>query len=1406
MRSASVAFFILITAIVLIPLFAPVTPARGALTWEFNTEGDAESWDIGCCHDLLRPYTVTGGILSAMVTGSDPYMCTLALSAPTEDLPVAHVRMRVGPGGGMLAALYWSTDQQPGMDESQKAEFTVAPDGEWHDYFIPLWQHASWVGALNRLRFDPPERGWPALVDIDFVRLGEGPALALSSPQMVALAGEPAVLRCQVVNAGPTAAEHISVHLSAPSDLAIAEPPTRMVGALASGADAAVTWHVTASAPGTYSCRADLAWPGGISASSTTLTVRAAPPPLSPDRPAGGQAYLADGHAVLENENLRLLFPQTSSTYDACVIFAWTNTGWRRVGAMAPLGHLAYRASDGRTHAMDVAATECVAENGALATLHFQHSVADVDGATWTFTAAYSTGSSDYIVAMAHGITPSLTRSLAHFSGPIVYAGDGAFGASKETAILSGLEWLESEECSSTTLDITTWDHYRIVPHPYKLTAGAMAVAGDGCLVGLIWDPTAPWDGTHANLAARFASPNLVEGGDNHLMQVFAPSPPSNVLENGVYAPFPVTIGPSAPVNLESHLVVEFGADAVAINEYWLSVYGPAQPSTMPRSIEEEIALCRLGWETLWDPASGWSHAVGWGHEPYPGFAALHWIDYLNSDDPAVRATLQQRVDTALDLMVAWWGEGGVVNTGGIHIFDWPFPFFKGHLDAGLGNIAGQANGILATQEADGSWRWSGGEFGTPGETAIGLCASNAMRLLRHARLTKNRTSLAAGLKALAFMDTFVVPRGAQTWEVPLHTPDILASGHAAGAYLEGYRITADPHYLERAVYWARTGLPFVYFWQAENRRDAMHGATIPVFGASLWTWSWLGRAVQWCGLVYAFHLNRLSDYDNSMDWRAIADSITVSGTHQQRSDGTYPDAFSLLDDTLHGVYINPEDIAKNVWWMIGVDPEFKTAVVRFENAAVHLSTQAAIDGAELVGVGSDTRLTAVLTYCADETNYAVVVGMRLPSSVSVDGRTLSSAADVDSVGEGWQYTSAGLLIIKAVHITAAAQYEITSPESFPPAPPADLQAVGYPDRVVLTWQANTEPDLSRYLIYRATATGGPYSYVGYCSKQATSYTDYLSSQGVTYYYVITARDSNLNESAYSNEASATPGDATPPDAVTDFTATGGESSVALAWTNPDADFVSTTIVYRADRFPTAIDDGVTVYQGAENAFADTNAPPGATAHYAAIASDAYGNCASPATAQAMPYETIALPEMGSGWHLVSLPWMPLDPDPAVVFGPNQVETRLYRYDTTAKGYVGYLAGDPGLFGDCGRGAGYWLYLDETSSLGYASLPEWSVQTIAAPMAGWHLIGHPWRGPVALARCLVRDVAANEVVALNDAAAAGWLTLPAYYWDRTAGSYGRCGGAAASNTTLEAWRGYWLLTHRPGLELLIPPP
>ncbi len=99
-----------------------------------------------------------------------------------------------------------------------------------------------------------------------------------------------------------------------------------------------------------------------------------------------------------------------------------------------------------------------------------------------------------------------------------------------------------------------------------------------------------------------------------------------------------------------------------------------------------------------------------------------------------------------------------------------------------------------------------------------------------------------------------------------------------------------------------------------------------------------------------------------------------------------------------------------------------------------------------------------------------------------------------------------------------------------PPSPPAGLTATGGDALVTLDWADNGEPDFAGYDLYRAEVSGGPYTKLTATSQANSDYSDMSVVNGVTYYYVVTATDTTGNESAYSEEAFATPnasGDAT---------------------------------------------------------------------------------------------------------------------------------------------------------------------------------------------------------------------------------------------------------------------------------------
>ncbi len=202
-------------------------------------------------------------------------------------------------------------------------------------------------------------------------------------------------------------------------------------------------------------------------------------------------------------------------------------------------------------------------------------------------------------------------------------------------------------------------------------------------------------------------------------------------------------------------------------------------------------------------------------------------------------------------------------------------------------------------------------------KTASGLVAAAALEALEAAAFTGDKTAMRVGLALVERFDGFEVPRGAQTWEVPLHAPDILAASHAVQAATLAFEFTGDNRHLMRARSWFLRGLPFVYDHAPCEGRIGL-GATIAVLGATNYTApNWIGLPVQWCGLGYAEALYRYARRETWSSYRAkaleTADQIFRSAVDQLADDGEavgcLPDSFVLRAQRGQGPWINPGSV-----------------------------------------------------------------------------------------------------------------------------------------------------------------------------------------------------------------------------------------------------------------------------------------------------------------------------------------------------------------------------------------------------------------------------------------------------------------------------------------------------------------
>jgi hypothetical protein len=433
-----------------------------------------------------------------------------------------------------------------------------------------------------------------------------------------------------------------------------------------------------------------------------------------------------------------------------------------------------------------------------------------------------------------------------------------------------------------------------------------------------------------------------------------------------------------------------------------------------PRDFAEEIELCRYSFlNSIWDEsAQGWSHCIGWAVGPWPGYCTLLNMDYYLSTNEKVRQTLRKRIDLVVRRCTERFGTGGLWQRDACHILTGELPFLEGRVLQCATAWEQNTDRLLGSQSPDGSWRWRPPDerrasLGNFGDTTSGLCARGACRTLREAIVTGNRNHIEAAFKALQFLDTYVIPTGAQEWECPIYAPDVLAAAYAVRAFVLAYEITGDDSYLEKARYWARTGIPFIYLWDRGKDMPQMRYAGIPIFGATFYRHSWLGKPVQWCALVYAYSLFQLSRYDDSLDWRQLARGITVSAMWQQytegKNKGCYPDSWDLIENHPNPADINPENILVNLFALNGYDPGLKHRVLNRGDHPVFVSSIAEISSADLDEKGN---MNLRLKFFRGAKTYVLVAGYALApgTEILLNGSRLSSVEDVDTAPLGWVY------------------------------------------------------------------------------------------------------------------------------------------------------------------------------------------------------------------------------------------------------------------------------------------------------------------------------------------------------------------------------------------------------------------
>lgn len=255
----------------------------------------------------------------------------------------------------------------------------------------------------------------------------------------------------------------------------------------------------------------------------------------------------------------------------------------------------------------------------------------------------------------------------------------------------------------------------------------------------------------------------------------------------------------------------------------------------------------------------------------------------------------------------------------------------------------------------------------------------------------------------------------------------------------------------------------------------------------------------------------------------------TTTGGDSDRAVGFVSSGTATKSGNLYGQYVNDTGSAvTTVHVAYGIEKYRNGSNPAGFAVALYYSNDGTIWSAVTGGV---TAFTADANNNGFATAPGAVVPVSLDATVSVAAGGSFYLAWNYAVASGATTTNAQALAIDDITVTVPAP-------TVPPATPSTPSAVPGNHHVALTWSSVS--GASSYNVKRSTTSGSGYSTIA--SPAVASYDDTTASNGITYFYVVSAVNV-AGESADSSEVSGTPSLPAPV-----VTATSGDSHVALSW------------------------------------------------------------------------------------------------------------------------------------------------------------------------------------------------------------------------------------------------------------------
>lgn len=543
------------------------------------------------------------------------------------------------------------------------------------------------------------------------------------------------------------------------------------------------------------------------------------------------------------------------------------------------------------------------------------------------------------VLKLQYRLTATGNHYAQYIRGPWLKVGEAAFGTAKEDAIFPGVEWAVKDEWSSGLDWFKDPWALRSVPHPNKVTAPLMAISHEGTGIGLSWNPNqtvAGWfnfRGHHPQPV--FATPNFIDRMNNSLMGLMIPDATTEGHENEVIASQPLELRVGQRIQFDAQIWLSPGNSLDAMVD-WVKQNGLPQPAAPKWPWKETLDRIAGAYNTnFWHEGEGFGIRQRSEDRIYARVPAFLERYIQENKNTALAKALQKKVD---------WCRGQAGKRQASNQAAWE----------------AKGNELLKIQRADGSFffdpegrHYGKDDFrvatsfiepmGLSHDTALDICLLPALELFDIAQKTGKPVYRDAARKALDYCLSMMRPEGGDFWETPLHAPNLLAAGHAAVAYYEGYKLFGEEKYKQKAIYWLRSLLPFTHLWQPAGM--PMLYDTKPVLSSSDWYFAnWVRDHVQWEVLsvfaMSASHGIRWEEVDKEIDWRRFHEGITVAAVrwinvHTENNwrphnipstqeayqrgeyDYCFPDTHNSTTGNYAGMFIMPEPIVANIYALI---------------------------------------------------------------------------------------------------------------------------------------------------------------------------------------------------------------------------------------------------------------------------------------------------------------------------------------------------------------------------------------------------------------------------------------------------------------------------------------------------------